>query len=113
MVLKLGEKIHVIVRRRWEDDLRRHFVGEVTDATENVVRIKGYVFVFHPGTNKYIKRPDLRDRIVSLTDSGNIINILPPAVDLDKVSYQTSRDERLVLTDGEYSLDINEFGASF
>jgi hypothetical protein len=56
MVLKVGEKIHVIVRRRWEDDLRRHFVGEVTEATENVARAKGYVFVFHSGTNEYVQR---------------------------------------------------------
>ena len=113
MVLKVGEKIHVIVRRRWEDDIQRHCVGEVTEAGESVVRVKGYVFVFNPATNEYVKRPELRDRIVSLTDSGNIINILPPTVDLAKVSYRMSKNRRLIVTDGQYSLDINEFAASF
>ncbi|UCD87330.1 MAG: hypothetical protein JSV01_06125 [Desulfobacterales bacterium] len=113
MVLKAGEKIHVIVRRRWEDDVRRHFVGEVTEATENVSRVKGYVFVFNAAKYEKVKRPELRDRIVSLTDSGNIINIIPTTVDLDKVSYQMSKERRLIFTDGEFSLDVNEFGASF
>jgi hypothetical protein len=113
MVLEVGEKIHVIVRRKWEDDVRRHFVGEVTEATENVARAKGYVFVFNPTKYEYIKRPELRDRIVSLTDGGNTINIIPSTVDLDKVSYQMSKNNRLVFAAGEYSLDINEFGPNF
>ncbi len=113
MVLKVGEKIHVIVRRKWEDDVRRHFVGEVAEAAENVARVKGYVFVFNPAKYEYVKRPEFRDRIVSLTDGGNIINIIPSTVDLDNVSYQMSKSNRLVFTAGEYSLDINEFGPSF
>ncbi len=113
MVLKVGEKIHVIIRRRWENDIQRHFVGEVTEAAENVARVKGYVFVFNPATNEYVKRPELRDRTVSLTDSGNLINIFPPTLDLDKLSYTMSKDRRLILTDGKYSLDIDEFAASF
>lgn len=34
MILEPGEKVHVIVGRNFEADLRRHFVGEVVAAAE-------------------------------------------------------------------------------
>jgi hypothetical protein len=41
VVLEEGEKVHVIARRFFEDDLRRHFVGEVQAVTESAVRLEG------------------------------------------------------------------------
>jgi len=38
MILKPGERIHVVVRRAFMQDIRRHFIGEVMDATESLVR---------------------------------------------------------------------------
>jgi hypothetical protein len=114
MILKVGEKIHVIIRRRFENDLRRHFLGEITAVCENTVRLKGYVFVLDHSTNQYIKKPELRTRIFSLVDGINVINLIPPAVILEKVSYRLSADKSLVVTDGEhFSLDVNEFGIRF
>ncbi len=37
MVLAQGEKVHVILRRNFEGDLRRHFVGEIIAASETFV----------------------------------------------------------------------------
>lgn len=113
MILKVGEKLHVITRRLFDNDLRRHFVGEVQAASEAVVRLEGYVFVFDPSNNQYVKRPGRRVRVVGLADSGSIMNVLPAHVDIDALSYQTSPENRTVLTDGKsFSLDINEFSAS-
>jgi hypothetical protein len=110
MLLEPQEKIHVITRRNFEDDLRRHFVGLVVSSNEVAARIEGYVFVFDPNTNTFVRRTTKRTRIVSLTDTGNLINILPPSVNLERLIYET-RDGRLVVTDGgSFSLDINEFG---
>jgi hypothetical protein len=112
MVLNKGEKVHVITRRLFDNDLRRHFVGEVEAVSEVAVRLAGYVFVFDPGNNQYVKRPERRVRIIGLADSGSIINVLPQHVDLDALSYQMSAQDRSVLTDGSsFSLDINEFSA--
>ena len=113
MILSPGEKIHLIVRRQFENDLRRHFVGEVEAVTEMTVKIDAYMFVFDPTKNEYVKRPEVRTKIVSLVDNGNIITVIPPHVELAALRYEMSANRRLVVTNGkDFSLDINEFGAS-
>lgn len=37
MVLEIGEKVHVMVKRAFVGDIRRHFVGEVKAVGENYV----------------------------------------------------------------------------
>ena len=112
MILKEGEKVHIITRRLFENDLRRHFAGEVQAVGEVAVRIEGYVFVFDAGNVRYVKRPERRVRIFGLADSGNIINVIPAHVDLEALSYQTSANNHMVFTDGKsFTLDINEFSA--
>jgi len=112
MVLQQGEKVHVITRRLFEGDIRRHFVGEVQDASDSAARLCGYVFVFDVGRSQFIKRPERRVRIIGLADSGSIINVIPAEVDLNAVFYQISEENHTVFTDGKsFSLDINEFSA--
>ena len=111
MVLKEGDKIHVVTRRLFDADLRRHFAGQVQAASEHAARVQGYAFIFDQSHSGFIKRPELRVRILSLTDASVIINILPESVDLNELKYAVAND-RLVLTDGRaFSLDINEFSA--
>jgi hypothetical protein len=112
MVLRKGEKIHVMVRRSFESDVRRHFAGTVvTDTEGDVVRIEGYAFVWDAGVNRYAKRPELRTRTFSLIDGRNIINVIPSNIDINKLQYTQSKEGHLVVTDGSvFQLDINEFG---
>ncbi|HUV67871.1 MAG TPA: hypothetical protein VMW24_28535 [Sedimentisphaerales bacterium] len=113
MIIEPGEKIHIIVRRNFETDLRRHFVGEVVAAAECVVTVKGHAVVYDPARNQYEVKPDTRVRIVSLTDARNIINVIPRQTRIENTKYMLSTDNRLVVTDGEsFTLDINEFGVS-
>jgi hypothetical protein len=113
MVLEQGEIIHVMIRRNFEDDLRRHFAGEVVETEGILARIEGYAFVLDTGSNKYIRLPDKRIRLVGLADPNNIINILPAEAVLSNIVYTRSKEGRLVVTDNEsFSLDINEFGKS-
>jgi hypothetical protein len=110
MLLNPGEKIHVMTRRYFDGDLRRHFAGQVVAANESAARVRGYAFVFYPGSNEYVRRPDLRERIIALNDAGNIINVIPENVNLEELVYHPSEEKRLVVTDRRsFSLDINEF----
>ena len=112
MILQKGEKLHVVTRRLFETDLKRHFAGEVVDVSETVVRLSGYAFIFDAWANMYTKRPEKRERIVPLGDSGFILTLIPSEVDLEKLQYAMSKDNRLIMTDGkDFSLDIHEFGA--
>ena len=111
-VVQSGDKLHIITRRLFEADVRRHFVGEVVGASGDLVELRGYTFVFNPGANEYHRRPELRKRVLSLADSGQIVNRIPRDVSIDSLEYRTV-DNRLVVTDRkEFSLDIHEFGPS-
>ena len=113
MILEPGEKIHIITRRTFEGDLRRHFIGEVRKTSEIAIRVEGYAFVFDASLNQYSKRPEKRTRILGLADNGNIINILPTNANLELSKYVQSKERVLVVTDGlSFSLDINEFGSN-
>ena len=113
MVLDQGEKIHVILCRNFESDPHRHFIGEVVIANDTLARVEGYVFVFDILSGSYIFRPGKRTRMLSLIDSGNIINVLPSNANIEDAQYTQSQDSKLVVSDGKtFSLDINEFGIS-
>ncbi len=113
MVLEKGEKVHVISHRHFEHDLRRHFVGEVVSCTDQLVRVKGYTFVYDQARGEFAKKAIARIRIISLIDALNIINVIPAETDLNSVTYCMDRNSRLVVTDGNaFTLDINEFSTN-
>ena len=112
MPISVGEKLHVITRRLFEGDLRRHFAGVVTAVEGNIVRLEGYVFIFDTRANAWDRRHEKRTRIVGVGDSGHIIKVIPPEVEIDALVYQLDASRHLVVTDGKkFALDINEFGA--
>lgn len=111
MVLNPGEKIHVVMRRQFEGDLRRHFAGEVIAASDQVARVEGYSFILDPGTGEFLRKPDRRVRLVSLVDGGLIINVLPAQTDIEELGYRMTGEGRLIITDArEFNMDVNEFG---
>lgn len=110
MVLEIGERVHVIERRRFDTDLRRHFIGEVQGVEGGVMRVSGYTFVYDPGRTAYTRLNERRTRIISLESDGIIINVVSIDTNLDDVRYEEV-EGRLVATDGgSMRLDINEFG---
>lgn len=108
-VLEPGEKVHIIFRRRFEGDPRRHFAGTILAVAGPVGRVSGYAFVYNQGSSEWEKRPDKRTRIIPLGDADLIVIIMPAEVDVDSIHYAVV-DRHLVVTDGTYTLDINEFG---
>ena len=112
MVLREGEKLQVITRRWFDTDLRLRLVGEVQAVSEVAVRVEGYLFVFDAGSNRWVKRPDRRVRVVGLADSGSEVYVLPAHLDINDLSYQTTSNYHVVLTDNKgFSMEINEFSA--
>jgi len=110
-VLKIGEKVHIMVRRAFIGDLRRHFVGEIKESGDTAIRVDGYTFILDEGTNGYYRKPELRTRIFSVVDGRTIINVISPLTLIEKVTYRLAEENNLVATDGEnFQLDINEFG---
>jgi hypothetical protein len=112
MLLDIGDKVHVIERRLFDSDVRRHFFGTVERVDVSAIRITGYVFVYNSGSSSYIRGPLPRTRVIPLVSSGFIINVAPSETNVEDVQY-IDRDGRLTVTDGgAFNLEINEFGGS-
>ena len=110
MVIEVGEIVHVIDRRRFETDLRRHFVGQVTKVDHTVIRVVGYAFVYDTGASTFVRHDEMRSRVIALSE-GAIVNIAPPGTDLEKVRYAVDQGGHATVTDDNvFSLNITEFG---
>ena len=60
MMLRTGEKVHIIERRSFEKDLRRHFVGEIIDSSEQSIRVEGYAWVMDVTKGEFVRKPEKR-----------------------------------------------------
>ena len=110
-ILQPGEIIHVIHRRRFEKDIRRHFVGRVEACDAGVARAVGYVFVIDDlSQHLFTKRPDRRTKLVPFASGDVIVNVLPGTVDIEHVRYELD-GRKLWVTDGnDWKMDVKEFG---
>jgi hypothetical protein len=107
--ISVGEGVIVITRRLFPEDERRHFIGRVTAWSGSMIRVSGQAWIANAIGN-FERRADARTRLFSLATGGEILVVIPPGVDLDNLTYNSTQG-RLVITDGSgYSLDISEFG---
>jgi hypothetical protein len=106
MILNTGEYVHIIHRQLFPDDARRHFVGTVESHEGALVRVKGYLFAMDPKQNEFVRREQLRTRVVSLNDAV-ILNVLPARVQIDQITYTHRPNGDILVTDGtDWHLDI-------
>jgi hypothetical protein len=98
LILEQNEKAHIVERRCFTDDVRRH-LGEVIKCTEQAIRLEGYVLVFDIPNGRFVRKPEKRERIVCLGDRLTT-NVLPPEADIDAVKYVTDPQRGLVATGG-------------
>jgi hypothetical protein len=111
-IIKVGEMLHIIERRYFESDPRRHFIGEVLAVDHDIIRIRGRVWIYDTVKNRFVLKPETRERAMILGER-HIVNVLPPGVLIDVLVYETTDAGNLVVTDHkDFSLDINEFGHS-
>ena len=113
MVLSKGEKVFVIIRRLFEKDLRRNFIGEILEVSEAAIRARGYMFVFDEATRDFIRRDKLQTNIYSLTDGGIVVIVLSEEINLIDTRYIIDDKGQRILTDGKaLSLQVSEFGVN-
>ncbi len=108
MILKKGEKIHVIHRRNFESEARRHFVGVVDFYENGVARVTGNVFAVDRSKYAFVRRPESRTRIISLSSGDVLVNVLPPDVDLAKIHYKVENKVTRVTDGANWHLDLSE-----
>ncbi len=85
----------------------------MTESDGATVRLQGYAFIYDETKNQYSRKPERRVTIVDIAASGNIVNIIPSDVDIEKLSYVKPYNQNLAITDSAgFNLDVNEFTAS-
>ena len=106
MILNSGEYIHIIHRQLFPGDAQRHFVGTVEGHEGLLVRVKGYLFAMDSTQSQFVRREELRTRIVSLNEAV-IVNILPSHVKIDEITYTHRPNGDILVTDGtDWHLNI-------
>jgi hypothetical protein len=108
-VIDIGDKLHIITRRLFDGDVRRHFACEITGISGELREVKGYAFVFNPATNGFRKLPELRTRLFSLGEEGCIVNKIPREVVIESLEYRLVEKRLMVTVGQDFALDINEF----
>ena len=110
MILDIGEKVHIIEKRRFVEDVRRHFIGEVTRCADDSFRVRGYAWIFDKMRSTYTLQPELRDRVISF-EGDLIINVVPQDVILKDIKYVRDPNIGLLVVDSKRTiLEVEEFG---
>src|ERR1041385_1736255 len=91
MILKQGEKVHIIHRRIYEKDHHRHFFGTVESYEGGIARVTGHVDTVEPVKFSFMQRPEARTRLVSIVSGDVLVNILPASVKLEAIVYKQER----------------------
>ena len=108
MILQKGEKVHIIHQRHFEKDPHRHFLGVVDNYENGIARVTGHIFTVDSVKFVFFRRPEPRTRIVSL-HSGELINVLPPTVVLEKVIYKQDKKFVRITDESGWHMDISDF----
>jgi hypothetical protein len=110
-ILEPGEKVLIIERRFFKEDIRHQIVGEVTGCTEYAVRVNGYVWNYD-SLKGFTRKPEHREMVITF-NKGLVISTIPKEVNLADVKYTSSLQKGHFVTDGKnFSLDISEFVSS-
>lgn len=106
MTLNTGEYVHIIHRQLFRDDAQRHFVGTVESHEGTIIRVKGHLFAMDSTNSQFVRREQLRTRIISL-NGAVIVNVLPAHVKIDEITYTHRANGDVLVTDGtDWRLDI-------
>lgn len=108
MALENGEFVHVVEHRRFESDVRRHFVGKVVSCQGSVLRLEGYLFTFNLNSGRFERVSGIRERIFSI-DNRISFTLLSPNCDLDNLMYQSGEAGLYLTDDNEVNLDVGVF----
>jgi hypothetical protein len=107
MIPSVGEKVLIIDRKLFAEDIQRHYVGEITRASENALKVKGHVWI-RDQVKGFVRKTGNRERLVYPSDR-TIINIIPENVNLNEIKYVHAGATTVVTDEKNFTLDVTEF----
>ena len=108
MILESGSKALIVHRRLYDGDSARYFVASVDAYEQGVARVTGHTWIMDQLSGTFIRKPDSRTKIVSLSSGTLIVYQLPVSADLPhlKLEYFSGH---VRLTDGrDFKMDLSE-----
>ncbi|MCJ7550806.1 MAG: hypothetical protein MUQ30_14125 [Anaerolineae bacterium] len=68
--------------------------------------------MFDEATSEFVRKDELRTRIITVIDAGIVITVIPEEVILEEIRYALDGNNRRVITDGKsFKMNVAEFGA--
>jgi hypothetical protein len=104
MSLDTGEKVFASLRRLFEGEYLRFFLGEITAVDGDVIALTGHALVWDPYAGAVLKREGERTMLLSVSAGTFLMFRLDPSLDLHALSVSTDTNGRLWLVDGERPL---------
>ncbi len=74
-----------------------------------VARVVGNVYTVDTAKFQYMRRPETRTRIISMSSGDVLVNVVPPHVNLDKIIYKQEKKGVRVTDGSDWFLDLSEF----
>lgn len=109
MILDVGSKVLVVHRRLYDKDKSRYFVGVVDQCEAGLARVTGHTWVQDPFDGAFLKKEDMRTKIIALSSTGIITYALPNSVQLSDLQFEFSDKGQLALHDRKkFRMDLSE-----
>ena len=107
MLIEVGEVIHVLMRRYFDGQPKRHFLGKITQIEGMCVRARGYTFMTGTSEPGFRKQDTIGERLISLHDDSTIVTVMPSGFDVERATY-SMRSGFVVVTDGKHEAELDE-----
>ena len=108
-MLTLDMKVLVVHRRLFEGDSSRFFVGRVEDYESGVIKVTGYTWMKDIYTGLFIRKEDIRTKLISLTSGSLIVYQLPGWIQIQEIKFENYPDGGFGIRDGEkFRMDLSE-----
>jgi|SRR5579875_1098979 hypothetical protein len=103
-----NDRLLIIDRKLFRDDVTNLFVGVVEEYEEGVVRLRGYSYHINPYEIGTEKRAGERVRVVSV-GGGDVIYVLPREMNITQVEVRRS-PKSLILSDSQLvTMDLTDY----
>lgn len=108
-LIRSGDKLLFSHRRLFENDQARYFVGVVDEFEQDIAVVTGRTFVWDAMHGRFLRKPDKRTKLLSLSSGTLICYRLPEATRIDELRIEDRDEHRLVLTDGDsFGMDMSD-----
>ena len=109
MVLEPGNHLLVVHRRLFETDHSRFFVGKVEAYDCGIARVSGYSFGRDHLNSKFVRKPDLRTKVIGISSGSLIIYYLPGDIALENVVFDVTESGLRLNCPPNVSLNLSEY----